>query len=118
MDYLDNVTGQFDRVVSVGMMEHVGIGHLDEHSAKDPRATKPDQDKLFTHCIGPMSQPGTTGPFIRIKYYPKSAQRIQFPLCGGLDQNVGYRLKTNALEAAAEVRWAPLWPTPPARRLS
>ena len=25
-------TGQFDRVVSVGMMEHVGIGHFDEYS--------------------------------------------------------------------------------------
>ena len=30
MDYRQ-LTGQFDRVVSVGMMEHVGIGHFDEY---------------------------------------------------------------------------------------
>src|SRR5689334_3216719 len=33
LDYRD-VTGQFDRVVSVGMMEHVGIGHLQEYFLK------------------------------------------------------------------------------------
>ena len=33
------LTGQFDRVVSVGMMEHVGIGHLDEYFRRDSRTT-------------------------------------------------------------------------------
>jgi len=32
LDYRQ-LTGQFDRVVSVGMMEHVGIGHFDESAS-------------------------------------------------------------------------------------
>ena len=63
LDYRQ-VTGQFDRVVSVGMMEHVGIGHLDEYFLKIRELLKPD-GYAFIHCIGRMSQPGTTGPFIR-----------------------------------------------------
>jgi cyclopropane-fatty-acyl-phospholipid synthase len=59
-------TGQFDRVVSVGMMEHVGIGHLDEYILKIRELLKPD-GYAFIHCIGRMSPPGTTGAFI-LKY--------------------------------------------------
>src|ERR1019366_5707175 len=62
------LTGQFDRVVSVGMMEHVGIGHFDEYFLKIRELLTPD-GYAFIHCIGRMSQPGTTGPFIR-KYIP------------------------------------------------
>ena len=59
-------SGQFDRVVSVGMMEHVGIGHLDEYFMKIRELLKPD-GYAFIHSIGRMSQPGTTGAFI-LKY--------------------------------------------------
>ena len=62
-------TGRFDRVVSVGMMEHVGIGHLDEYFLKVRELLKPD-GYAFIHCIGRMSQPGTTGPFIRKYIFP------------------------------------------------
>ncbi len=62
-------TGQFDRVVSVGMMEHVGIGHFDEYFIKIRELLKPD-GYAFIHCIGRMSQPGTTGPFIRKYIFP------------------------------------------------
>ena len=41
LDYRQ-VTGQFDRVVSVGMMEHVGIGHFDEYFLKIRELLKPD----------------------------------------------------------------------------
>jgi cyclopropane-fatty-acyl-phospholipid synthase len=68
LDYR-NLTGQFDRVVSVGMMEHVGIGHLDEYFMKIRELLKPD-GYAFIHCIGRMSQPGTTGPFIRKYIFP------------------------------------------------
>jgi cyclopropane-fatty-acyl-phospholipid synthase len=64
-----NLTGQFDRVVSVGMMEHVGIGHLDEYFMKVRQLLKPD-GYAFIHSIGRMSQPGTTGPFIRKYIFP------------------------------------------------
>jgi cyclopropane-fatty-acyl-phospholipid synthase len=68
LDYRQ-LTGQFDRVVSVGMMEHVGIGHFDEYFLKIRQLLKPD-GYAFIHCIGRMSQPGTTGPFIRKYIFP------------------------------------------------
>jgi cyclopropane-fatty-acyl-phospholipid synthase len=64
-----NVEGQFDRVVSVGMMEHVGIGHFDEYFGKI-RSLLKDDGYAFIHCIGRMSPPGTTGPFIRKYIFP------------------------------------------------
>jgi cyclopropane-fatty-acyl-phospholipid synthase len=64
-----NLEGQFDRVVSVGMMEHVGIGHFDEYFAKI-RELLTDDGYAFIHCIGRMSPPGTTGPFIRKYIFP------------------------------------------------
>ena len=67
-DYRD-VDGQFDRVVSVGMMEHVGIGHLDEYFGK-VRSFLKDDGYAFIHFIGRMSPPGTTGPFIRKYIFP------------------------------------------------
>jgi len=68
LDYR-HIAGQFDRVVSVGMMEHVGIGHFDEYFRKIREMLKPDGYALV-HSIGRMSQPGTTGPFIRKYIFP------------------------------------------------
>jgi cyclopropane-fatty-acyl-phospholipid synthase len=68
LDYR-HLSGQFDRVVSVGMMEHVGIGHLDEYFAKIRELLNPG-GYAFIHSIGRMSQPGTTGPFIRKYIFP------------------------------------------------
>lgn len=64
-----NVEGQYNRVVSVGMMEHVGIGHFDEYFDKI-RSLLKDDGYAFIHCIGRMSPPGTTGPFIRKYIFP------------------------------------------------
>lgn len=63
------IAGQFDRVVSVGMMEHVGIGHFDEYFGKIRDVLKSD-GYAFIHCIGRMSPPGTTGPFFRKYIFP------------------------------------------------
>src|SRR5260221_2303426 len=68
LDYRQ-LTGKFDRVVSVGMMEHVWIGHFDEYFRKIRELLKPDS-VAFIHCIGRTSQPGTTGPFIRKYIFP------------------------------------------------
>jgi cyclopropane-fatty-acyl-phospholipid synthase len=68
LDYR-NLTGKFDRVVSVGMMEHVGIGHYDEYFWTVRDLLK-DDGYAFIHCIGRMSVPGTTGPFIRKYIFP------------------------------------------------
>ena len=55
--------GRFDRVVSVGMMEHVGIGHFDAYFGKIRDLLTPDGFALV-HCIGRMRPPGSTAPFI------------------------------------------------------
>ena len=68
LDYR-KLEGKFDRVVSVGMMEHVGIGHFDEYFGKVHDLLK-DDGYAFIHCIGRMSVPGTTGPFIRKYIFP------------------------------------------------
>ncbi|MCW3476196.1 SAM-dependent methyltransferase [Limobrevibacterium gyesilva] len=61
--------GRFDRVVSVGMMEHVGIGNFDAYFSKI-RDLLTDDGYAFVHCIGRMLPPGTTGPFIRKYIFP------------------------------------------------
>jgi cyclopropane-fatty-acyl-phospholipid synthase len=45
------VEGQFDRIVSVGMFEHVGLAHYDEFYAKCRELLKPDGVMLL-HTIG------------------------------------------------------------------
>jgi len=68
LDYRE-LDGRFDRVVSVGMMEHVGARHLDEYLAT-LRDLLADDGYAYVHCIGRMSPPGTTAPFIRKYIFP------------------------------------------------
>jgi cyclopropane-fatty-acyl-phospholipid synthase len=68
LDYR-KLSGRFDRVVSVGMMEHVGIGHFTEYFGKIGELLTDDGYALL-HCIGRMTPPGTTGPFIRKHIFP------------------------------------------------
>ena len=63
------LSGRFDRVVSIGMMEHVGIGHFGEYFSKIGELLTDDGYALI-HCIGRMTPPGTTGPFIRKYIFP------------------------------------------------
>ncbi len=63
------LTGQFDRVVSVGMMEHVGIGHLRGYFLKVRELLTPD-GFAFIHSIGRMTPPSSTGPFVRKYIFP------------------------------------------------
>lgn len=51
---------QFDRIVSVGMFEHVGARHYDEFFAKCRELLKPDGVMLL-HTIGKLGEP-STGP--------------------------------------------------------
>ncbi|MCK0196830.1 cyclopropane-fatty-acyl-phospholipid synthase family protein [Ancylobacter sp. 6x-1] len=67
-DYRE-LTGSFDRVVSVGMMEHVGVNHFDEYFATVKRLLGPGGFAMI-HAIGRMSPPGTTAPFIRKYIFP------------------------------------------------
>jgi len=67
-DYRE-LDGRFDRVVSVGMMEHVGVRHFDEYFGK-VRDLLRDDGFAMIHAIGRMTPPGTTGPFIRKYIFP------------------------------------------------
>ena len=60
------VTGEFDRIVSVGMMEHVGLGALDTYFQNVQDRLAPDGIALI-HSIMRMSQPVITDPFT-LKY--------------------------------------------------
>ena len=68
MDYRA-LGGRFDRVVSVGMMEHVGVGNFDAYFGKI-RELLTDDGYAFVHCIGRMAPPSATGPFIRKYIFP------------------------------------------------
>jgi cyclopropane-fatty-acyl-phospholipid synthase len=61
--------GRFDRVVSVGMMEHVGAGHFDAYFDKIRSLLTVDGFALV-HCIGRIRPPSSTGPFIRKYIFP------------------------------------------------
>lgn len=65
MDYRA-VTETFDRVVSVGMFEHVGVPHYREYFRTVNARLKPDGVALI-HTIGRVTPPGTTSPWI-LKY--------------------------------------------------
>ncbi|GAB4065897.1 class I SAM-dependent methyltransferase [Ancylobacter sonchi] len=67
-DYRD-VPGPFDRIVSVGMFEHVGIGHYDEYFSKVAGLLKDDGVALI-HSIGRSEGPGITNPWIAKYIFP------------------------------------------------
>jgi cyclopropane-fatty-acyl-phospholipid synthase len=66
---LRDLTGQYDRVITIGSMEHAGVGHFDEYLNNIRRLLLPGGFALV-HAIGRMSPPGTTGPFIRKYIFP------------------------------------------------
>ena len=59
----------FDRIVSVGMFEHVGIGQYDTFFRTVRRVLKPDGVALI-HSIGRMDGPGSTNPWINKYIFP------------------------------------------------
>jgi cyclopropane-fatty-acyl-phospholipid synthase len=67
-DYRD-VEETFDRIVSVGMFEHVGVNRYDEYFAKARRLLK-DDGVMLLHSIGRNSVPGATNPWIRKYIFP------------------------------------------------
>ena len=68
MDYRD-VAGRFDRIVSVGMFEHVGVPHYREYFAKVSALLDADGVALI-HTIGRSGRPGITSPWIAKYIFP------------------------------------------------
>ncbi len=67
-DYRD-VTGAFDRIVSVGMFEHVGVGFYDTFFRRCAELLA-DDGVMLLHSIGRSEGPGVTNPFIAKYIFP------------------------------------------------
>lgn len=63
------LTGKFDRIVSVGMFEHVGPPHYDQFF-RQCRALLADDGAMLIHTIGRMGKPGTTDAFTARYIFP------------------------------------------------
>ena len=67
-DYRD-VTGRFDRIVSVGMFEHVGVGFYDTFFRSCARLLA-DDGIFLLHTIGRSEPPSVTNPWIAKYIFP------------------------------------------------
>jgi cyclopropane-fatty-acyl-phospholipid synthase len=67
-DYRD-VEEKFDRIVSVGMFEHVGVAGYDEYFQNVRRLLK-DDGVMILHAIGRSGEPGATNPWIEKYIFP------------------------------------------------
>ncbi|HVW75591.1 MAG TPA: class I SAM-dependent methyltransferase [Rhizomicrobium sp.] len=63
------LTGHYDRIVSVGMFEHVGAPYYDAFFAKARGLLKPDGVMLL-HTIGRSDPPGSTNAWIAKYIFP------------------------------------------------
>jgi cyclopropane-fatty-acyl-phospholipid synthase len=61
--------GRYDRIVSVGMFEHVGVNHYRTFFSKLHQLLDTDGVALL-HAIGRMDGPGSTNPWIRKYIFP------------------------------------------------
>ncbi len=67
-DYRD-VPGPFDRIVSVGMFEHVGVGYYEEFFKKGAKLLA-DDGVMVLHSIGRSEGPSVTNPWISKYIFP------------------------------------------------
>jgi cyclopropane-fatty-acyl-phospholipid synthase len=61
--------GRYDRIVSVGMFEHVGVAHYIEYFRKVKSLLKEDGVMLL-HAIGRMEPPGGTNTWLKKYIFP------------------------------------------------
>ncbi len=85
IDYRD-VTGQFDRITSVGMIEHVGALHFTEYFAKTGELLA-DDGIMLTHTIGRTGPPGTTDKWTRKYIFPGGYIPAMSELVSALEHN-------------------------------
>ena len=67
-DYRD-VTGEFDRISSVGLLEHVGTVHYPQFYAHTNRLLRMD-GVMLSHCCGRAKGPGYTDAWTRKYIFP------------------------------------------------
>ncbi len=64
-----SVGGRFDRIVSVGMFEHVGVGYYDAFFSKVSDLLT-DSGVMLLHAIGSSDGPGATNPWMAKYIFP------------------------------------------------
>lgn len=64
-----SLRSRFDRIVSVGMFEHVGVGHYDEYFGK-VRELLAEDGVMVLHSIGRFDLPGETNSWIHKYIFP------------------------------------------------
>ena len=78
--------GTFDRIVSVGMFEHVGVGHYNEFFARINDLLTGD-GMMLLHSIGHMSPPGTASPWLRKYIFPGAYSPAMSEVFASTEQN-------------------------------
>ncbi|WP_439544257.1 class I SAM-dependent methyltransferase [Hyphomicrobium sp.] len=84
-DYRE-LTERFDRIVSVGMFEHVGVAHYGEFFAKVNELLT-DDGVMLLHSIGHMSPPGTASPWMRKYIFPGAYSPALSEVFTAVEQN-------------------------------
>jgi cyclopropane-fatty-acyl-phospholipid synthase len=84
-DYRD-VEGPIDRIVSVGMFEHVGVRHYGEFFTKIYDLLT-DSGVALIHSIGHMSPPGTASPWLRKYIFPGAYSPAMSEVFSALELN-------------------------------
>lgn len=108
-------SGKFDRIVSVGMMEHVGVGNYDSYFGKIHDCLKPE-GYAMVHSIGRMTTPGSTGPFLQKYIFPggycpslsetmQSVERLGLWLCDAEILRLHYYYTIKAWRERFEANW-------------
>ena len=93
IDYRD-MTGPFDRIVSVGMFEHVGTAHYRSFFNKCRQLLAPDGVMLI-HTIGRVDGPGITDAFTQKYIFPGGYIPALSEMIGGSE---GTRLMVTDVE--------------------
>ena len=75
-DYRD-VEGTFDRIVSIGMFEHVGRAHYETFFRKVSKLLNRDGIALL-HSIGRKGRPGPTGSWVAKIHFPRRLCAVAF----------------------------------------
>jgi len=81
-----HVEGQFDRIVSIGMFEHVGTDHHQEYFSKINSLLTQDGVALV-HAIGRKGQPGPTSAWIRKYIFPGASSPALSETCTAIEKS-------------------------------
>ena len=90
------ITGQFDRIVSVGMFEHVGLNHYDAFFAKLRDLLVPDGVALL-HTIGRTTGPGAADPWTTKYIFPGSYAPAMSEVLAAIERSGLYVLDVEVL---------------------